>query len=115
MKAHYKYLHYIPKPIYLTHTAYDLVDDEEFCTRDERIPLLMLTQFGIFPTAGTYGKRDYRQLQQLAGQLVGLIGRGYLSNRERKGIKMLLLTSAIVQKIRNKEIVLDLNLWKNGI
>ncbi|MFM1744860.1 MAG: hypothetical protein RLZZ630_797 [Bacteroidota bacterium] len=115
MKTHYKYLHYIPKPIDLAHSAYDLVDDEEFCTRDERIPLLMLTQFGIFPTAGAYGKRDYGQLHHLEGQMVGFIGRGYLSNRERKGIRMLLLTSETIQKVYNNEIVLDLKLWENGI
>ena len=115
MKAHYKYLQYIPKPIYLAHTDYDLVDDEEFCTRDERIPLLMLTQFGIFPTACTYGKRDYRQLHHLEGQMVGFIGRGYLSNRERKGIRMLLLNSETILKVYNNEIVLDLKLWENGI
>jgi hypothetical protein len=115
MKTHFKYLHYIPKPIYLAQSAYELVDDEEFCTRDERIPLLMLTQFGIFPTAGAYGKRDYGQLHHLEGQWVGFIGRGYLSNRERKGIRMLLLTSETIQKVYNNEIVLDLKLWENGI
>jgi hypothetical protein len=41
--AIFKYLNYIPKPINLRPDQYDLVDDEEFSTSDDRTPLFMVT------------------------------------------------------------------------
>lgn len=85
----FKYLDYIPKPVNLEKDSIDFVNDDEFIQKDERIPLLMLTQHGIFPAKMIYqGKPryDYRLLEGLKDRLVGFVGRGYLSSRERKGI-----------------------------
>ena len=69
MRKKYKYLNYVPRPISLKSNNYDLVDDDEFCRADDRIPLLIVTQFGIFPSKGCYkGKRDYSQLKGLEYQ-----------------------------------------------
>jgi len=43
----FKYLKYIPKPIHLDESTYDLVDDDEFFKRDYRMPLVMVTQYGF--------------------------------------------------------------------
>ncbi len=86
--AHYrkfKYLYYLPGPVHLKPLAYDLVADETFCSADDRLPLLIRTQFGIFPTSGSYPgqcTRNYRALEGMASQHIGLIRRAYLSNRE---------------------------------
>lgn len=114
----YKYLSYVPAPVNLDQSCYDLVDDEEFIKLDDRIPLLIVTQFGIFPTDGTYRDRKcrgYKQLKGLENQTVGFIGKGYLSHYEREGIFELYLDTDTVKKIRSKEIFIDLRLWyKNG-
>ena len=86
MSKKYKYLNYVPRPINLKSNNYDLVDDDEFCCVDDRIPLLIVTQFGIFPSVAYKGKRDYSQLKGLEYQTVGFIRRVYLSSREYEGI-----------------------------
>lgn len=96
----YKYLNYVPKPIHLDPTDYDLVDDEEFCIPDGRVPLLNLTQFGIFPHPTAFGKKDYRRLEGLEGQRVGFLGRGYLSNRERRMVMEVVLNENTLELIR---------------
>lgn len=112
MRKKYKYLNYVPAPVNLKSNIYDLVNDEAFCRPDGRIPLLIVTQFGIFPSKGTYkGKKDYSQLRGLKNQTVGLIRRGYLSNREYDGIIELLLDSKSLKKIRNKVLIIDFALW----
>lgn len=88
----YKYLNYIPPPVGLERHRYDLVDDEAFCTPDGRMPLLMATQFGIFPNGIYKGKKNYGQLEGLENQTVGFIGRAYLSDRECKTIMAFDLT-----------------------
>jgi hypothetical protein len=113
----YKYLNYVPAPVNLDYNFYDLVDDDEFMKLDGRIPLLIVTQYGIFPSDGIYSDknhRGYRQLIGLENQTVGFIGRGYLSNREREGIFELYLDTDTVNKIRSKEIFIDLHLWNNN-
>ena len=56
MDKKYKYLNYVPTPVKLDSSCYDLVNDEEFIASDDRIPLLMVTQFGIFPGDNYKGK-----------------------------------------------------------
>tara|TARA_B110000046_G_scaffold166481_1_gene183414 strand:+ start:1269 stop:1667 length:399 start_codon:yes stop_codon:yes gene_type:complete len=112
----YKYLDYIPAPIKIDPSLYDLVNDEAFCKPDGRIPLLMAIQYGIFPRIGLYGNKkglDYSRLEGLENQLIGFIGRGYISNREREGIFKLFLDTDTVRRIRNNEICIDLRLWYN--
>jgi hypothetical protein len=85
----FKYLSYLPCPIQLLPSQYDLVEDEAFCYKDDRLPLLILTQYGIFPPATSYPlncRRNYPALQGLEGQWMGFIKRAYLSNREKAGI-----------------------------
>jgi hypothetical protein len=107
----YKYLNYVPAPVYLKPHMYDLVNDEEFCTPDGRTPLLMVIQYGIFPIGHYEGTKDYSRLEGLENQKVGFIGRGYLSNRERKNIIEIFLDKDTIKQIRSKAIEINLNLW----
>lgn len=111
----YKYLNYVPLPVNLDTNLYDLVDDEEFCQLDGRIPLLIATQHGIFPAPKTYrskSKLNYRELEGLyKQQFIGFVGRGYLSNRERDGVFVLFIGSDTISRIRRNEICIDLSLW----
>jgi len=110
----YKYLNYLPKPIHLLPEEYDLVDDEEFCQKDHRIPLLIATQFGIFPTNKTYGEKpvlNYAKLEGLENRTVGFIGRAYASNRERKGIFKIFSDEEFINKLRTEKIQIDLRFW----
>jgi hypothetical protein len=108
----YKYLNYVPAPVNLKSNIYDLVNDEAFCRPDGRIPLLIVTQFGIFPSKGSYkGKRDYSQLKGLEYQTVGFIRRAYLSDREYDGIIEMLLDLKTIERIRKKVLKIDFSLW----
>ena len=83
-----KYLNYLPKPIHIDESRYDLVDDDEFFKRDNRMPLVMVTQLGIFPTKGQYYgklKKDIRLLEGLENQDVAFFRRTYLTNNEQDG------------------------------
>lgn len=101
--ARYKYLNYIPKPIRIPASMYDLVNDDAFCIPDGRIPLLMMTQFGIFPSPGTYpghGKYDYPSLMMFRHQVVAIVRRGYISDRERNWIEEHYLDDYLIEKIK---------------
>lgn len=111
----YKYLNYVPAPVNLEPIMYDLVNDEDFCTPDGRIPILMVIQYGIFPNGNYEGKKDYSQLEGLENQNVGFIRRAYLSNREYDGIIECLLDKKTLKQFRNKLIPLDWNLWNKKI
>jgi hypothetical protein len=112
MAKKYKYLNYVPKPVKLDVSCYDLVNDEDFMKPDDRIPLLMATQFGIFPGGNYKGKyKGYRDLIGLENQTIGFIGRGHYSSRERDGIIEMLLDSNTIDRIRNKNLQIDLGLW----
>jgi hypothetical protein len=112
----YKYLNYVPLPVNLDKTRYDLAGDTEFCRIDSRIPLLIVTQYGIFPSRGLYSanvpEKDYSKLEGLENQhSIAFIGRGYLSDRERNGIFELAITPAVKAKIKRKEMHIDLHLF----
>ncbi len=110
--AIFKYLNYIPKPINLKPDQYDLVDDDEFCNPDDRIPLFMVTQSGIFPFSYTFkGKRNYSQLVGFENQVVAFVGRAYLSYRERERIIAFKLDETTLMNIRNKKMELNLKMW----
>ena len=102
----YKYLSYIGPPKKLDPNFYDLVDDEEFCKSDGRIPLLLVTQHGIFP--GNYLKLEGLENQECIGFLV----RGYLSQREHNGVLRLFINSGMINRIRNYEISIHSSVWK---
>jgi hypothetical protein len=111
--AIFKYLNYIPKPINLRPDQYDLVDDEEFSSPDDRIPLFMVTQGGIFPFHYTFkGKRNYSQLVGFENQFVAFVGRPYLSNRENPRIIAFHLDETTLNNIRNKTMILNLKMWE---
>ena len=112
MKSSYKYLKYVPRPINLEPNTYRLDNDEAFCTPDGRIPLLMVTQYGVFPSKDIYkGRKDYSQLVGLENQTVGFIRRAYLSNRECSGIIELVIDATTIEQIRNKVLKIDFSLW----
>ena len=115
----YKYLQYAPCPINLDPNSYDLVGDKEFCDVDSRIPLLIATQFGIFPSGGTYNRldaKDYSILEGLGNQkIIAFVGRGYLTNRERKGIYHLKIEEDTIKMIKSKQIFIDLHLWYENL
>lgn len=103
--ARYKYLKYAPTPILIDPSKYDLVDDDEFFTIDERIPLLMVTQFGIFPFLGCYeGKPTYelRTLEGLENRKIAFFKRGYASNSESPGIAILLADEQLLDHLNKK-------------
>jgi hypothetical protein len=88
----FKYLSYLPRPIQLPTSEYDLVEDDEFCCPDDRLPILLLTQYGIFPKPASFPSkcgRDYPTRDGLEGQWIGLIRRAYLTNREQPGISLI--------------------------
>lgn len=112
MQKKYKYLSYIPAPVDLKADNYDLVHDQEFLRPDGRIPLLMVTQFGVFPAENTYeGKMGYTQLKIFKNQTVGLIRRAYLSNREYSGIIELALDAKTLERIEHNHLKIDFSLW----
>lgn len=105
-----KHLNYLPKPIHIDESRYDLVDDDEFFKRDNRMPLVMVTQFGIFPTKGQYTdkpKKDVRVLEGLENQTVGFFRRTYLGNTELKGIVMIYVDAHLVEKLIKDQNIFD--------
>jgi len=94
-----KYLNYLPKPIHIDESRYDLVDYDEFFKRDNRMPLVMVTQFGIFPTKGQYFdklKKDIRLLEGLENQHIAFFRRTYLTNNEEDNLIILYANHAAV-------------------
>jgi len=71
----------------------------------------MVIQYGIFPSGGFKGKKNYSQLKGLENQNIGFIGRAYLSNRERKRIIEFFLDQDTLKQIRNNDIKINLSLW----
>jgi len=111
MRYRYKYLNYVPRPINLESNTYKLVNDEEFCSPDGRIPLLMVTQYGIFPSKDIYrGRKVYSKLEGLENQTVGFVRRGYLSNREYDGIIELFIDTITLEKVRKNVLKIDFEL-----
>ena len=98
-----KYLNYLPKPIHIEESRYDLVDDDAFFKRDDRMPLVMVTQFGIFPTKGQYSdkpKKDIRLLEGLENQNIAFFRRTYLNNNEEDGLVILYADEELVKDQR---------------
>lgn len=108
----YKYLNYIPVPVNLESNRYDLVNDEEFCKPDGRTPLLLVTQYGVFPNDNYIGRKDYNQLEGLENQNVAFLARAYLSNREYFNIIELFLSQDTLDQIRDTACMYNWNLWK---
>lgn len=110
----FKYLEYIPKLVNLEKDSIDFVDDEEFIQKDERIPLIMLTQHGIFPAKENYGNKpryDYRHLEGLENRLVGFVGKTYLTGGEKNGIIFKITTPDFIKQITEDEKSIHLGWW----
>lgn len=111
-----KYLNYLPKPIHIEESRYDLVDDDEFFKKDNRIPLVMVTQFGIFPTKGQYSdkpKKDIRVLEGLENQQIAFFRRTYLTNNEEDGLVILYADEELVEDQRTFVSYLNSKFSKN--
>ena len=111
-----KYLNYLPKPIHIEESRYDLVDDDAFFKRDDRMPLVMVTQFGIFPTKGQYSdkpKKDIRILEGLENQNIAFFRRTYLTNNEEDGLVILYADEELVEDQRTFVSCLNSKFSKN--
>lgn len=89
-RPRFKYLEYIIRPTHIPSTDYDLVGDDEFVTRDERIPVLVLIKYGIFPSKESFrqSKYDFTKLEGLQGQTVAFIYKYYCSLNEDLEIRL---------------------------
>lgn len=98
----FKYLKYLPKPMYLNKSDYDLVDDDEFFKKDNRIPLIMLINYGIFPPKGHYNlkpNKDITVLEGLENQTVGFIRKRYRIYDEKKDIVLMYPNDKLIQML----------------
>lgn len=119
MNKRYKWLEYLPfKPKQFDRSNWDLVNDRAFQIKDGRIPVLVATQYGIFPNKGMFntldGKKnpDYWNLEGLEGQRVGFVGISYLRLlSERPSICEIDLDASFMQRFRAEELFIDLRLW----
>ncbi|MFM9008506.1 MAG: hypothetical protein ACKORE_07995 [Bacteroidota bacterium] len=107
----YKFLEYIPRPVHLESMLYDLVDDENFCKLDERIPLLLITGYGVFPAIGKNNHKNYAHLHGLENRWVGFLGRSYLTNREKYTILLAETNRTLLEQVRSGTKALNLALW----
>ena len=101
--AVYKYLDFIPCPKFLDTQTYDLVDEERSLKEDGRIPIVLVTQFGVFPQLGTYvekPKHDFKDFEVFRHKTVGLVGMVYLSGREYQGIIPCYVDDMLIKKIK---------------
>ena len=95
-----KYLNYLPKPIHIDESLYDLVDNDEFFKRYDRMLLVMVTQFGIFPTKGQYSdkpKKHIRVLEGLENQHIAFFRRTYLTNNEKDSLVILYADEELIE------------------
>lgn len=86
--------------------------------KDGRIPVLVATQYGIFPNKDMFktlnGQKnpDYWNLKGLEGQRVGFVGISYLRLlSERPGICEIDLDASFMQRFRAEKLFIDLKFW----
>ena len=106
----FKYLSYCPAPVRLHTSSYDLVEDEAFCEADERLPLLLVIQHGIFPPKAKHYpqcSKNYSWFEGLEDQWVALRRRGYLSRRESEVIQYLFVDKVLIKAIRQECLKID--------
>lgn len=111
----FKYLSSCPLPRLLSRNQYDLVSDQEFCTPDDRLPLLIVLSFGIFPSSNdSFGHLNYEDLEPLAGQWVCLIKKWYYTNREGDSMHYVYVTDELVRKLQSRTLKADWS-WVNTL
>lgn len=108
----FKYLNYIIQPTHIPSTDYDLVGDDAFVTEDDRIPLLVVTKFGIFSPRQSFGsKYDFRKLEGLEGQTVAFIYKYYLTLAEEQIIRVFQVAGEDYEALRAGRVTLDRRWW----
>lgn len=110
----YKYLYFSPKLIHIHPKCIDQVSEDEFYTADYRIPLVLVTQHGIFPSKGNYeGKctKPLETLEDLKYQTIGLTGMVYLTGKEFKGILPIYVDDELVSHLKKNPRFLNTTLW----
>ena len=110
----YKYLYFLPRISHIHLNCIDQVSEDEFYTPDYRIPLVLVTQHGIFPSKGDYeGKctKSLETLEDLKYQIIGLTGMVYLSGKEFKGILPIYVDDELVSHLKKNRRFLNTRLW----
>lgn len=113
-ETRYKYLDYLPKPKSLPSNLVDFVDDLDFQWEDGRIPMFMVTQFGIFPAPDVYpdkSKRNYRCLEGFEGKSIALFGKAYLSGSECNGIIHCEVNRELYSELQVMPAAINLSWW----
>jgi hypothetical protein len=111
----YKYLDFVPRPNFLDTRTYDLVDEKTFLEDDDRMPLVLITRFGVFPKIGKYGDKPILNLTDLEvfkHKTIGLVGMVYMSGGEYIGIIPCYVDDELIENLRQKSDYLNTSLWK---
>lgn len=115
--AKYKYLDFIPCPKFIDSRTFDLVDEETYLKEDGRMPLVLVTQFGVFPGQCVYGDKPEQNLVNLEVfkyKTIGLIGMIYMSGSEYRGIIPYYVDEKIIENLKDKPDYLNTELWKHN-
>lgn len=110
----YKYLDFIPRPSHMDRRCCDLVGEDEFFKVDGRIPMVLITQHGIFPPKGCYDgrpKRNMAYLEDLKDQIIALTGMVYLSGYEYKGLMTTYVDDELIESLKENKKTLSTALW----
>ena len=115
--AKYKYLDFLPRPNFLDTRTYDLVDEKTFLEEDDRIPLVLITRFGVFLKLGIYGDKPTQNLTNLEvfkHKTIGLVGMVYMSGAEYNGIIPCYVDEKLIEHLKAKPDYLNTSLWKRN-
>lgn len=110
----YKYLHFLPKPKQIDKRCYDLVGEDEFFEIDGRIPLVLATKFGIYPTKGHYEGKPTKHLNELEGlenRTIAIAGMVYLSGFEYPGLMTTYVDEYLIKTLKKDKTALSTALW----
>lgn len=105
--SRYKFLKYCQQPNSIPPSIFDLVDARTFIKPDGRIPLVMLTEYGLYPAPSCFLRQEklsYSNLSLLMHQVVGFIGRQYYSSCELIGIIEFFLDDASCNQILKRRL-----------
>jgi hypothetical protein len=109
--ARYKYLNKFKEPQSIPASMYDIVDFWTFIRPDGRIPLFIITEYGILfkPPVTEYDEFiDNEYLNMMNGQVVGFIGIEHYTGKEFIGIIEFFINEHTINQILTKR----LKLWE---
>jgi hypothetical protein len=117
--ARYKFLKQLNPPENIPESMFDLVDGNTFIKPDGRIPLLPLTEYGLWckHDANEYDRWNESEFfNAMLYQVVGFIGRQYSTGRDLNGILEFYLDQNVIYRIQTKCIELweELQFMKVG-